>query len=338
MVLEKLKTKDRVLDDLLKKPGTYFSGDQLATDLAISRESVWKAVKALQKDGHRIVSKKKSGYAYLYSDHVNEHVLTAYLEQLSSGKQDFEKIMVFDNIGSTQTYAKDYVAKHPSQKPAVFTARTMDAGYGRRGRAFFAAKDRGIYLSMTMPVARKELVASLLTTSAAVVLAQVIEEFFPGTAVSLKWVNDLIVNQHKVGGILTEAVYDMENQQFSGLVPAFFVNLLPADYPEEISNKAGSVLQEEQPVDLNLIAATVVLRWIQMANDYLDGRYMDAYRERSFLIGQVVTVQVGQEQLTGEVVGISNQGALELKLESGETRVLYAGEVTKVKLMENLNL
>ena len=340
MIHEKQPTKQLVLCDLVRNAGRYVSGDQLAGDLSISRESVWKAIKSLQKDGHRIVSKKKTGYAYLSSNHVNKQVVSDYLEQLSNGEQKFDTIQVFDEIGSTQTYAKDYLAKHPGNLPALFTARTMGAGYGRQGRAFFAPKDRGLYISLSLPIdSTKPMVASLLTTSAADVIANVLEETFPGLNVQLKWVNDLIVNGHKVGGIITEAVYDMERQQYNALVLGFFVNVLPADYPDDIQQKAMAVLSDSSvEVDLNFLMARLVLALIEMNKHYQDGSFLADYRKRSFLIGQRVALQVGQEVLSGEVKGISDKAGLELVLDDGQLRTLYAGEVTKVKLYENLNL
>lgn len=337
---KKTATKYLVLDDLLDHVGRYVSGDQLASDLGVSRESVWKAIKTLQKEGHRIVSKKKTGYAYLSSDHVSEQVVQKYLGKLSQGQQAFDVIRVFDEVGSTQTYAKDYLAKHPGQNPSIFTARTMGAGYGRRGRAFFAPKDRGLYISLSLPVnPEKPMIASLLTTSAAAIIAQVLEETFPGLNVQLKWVNDLIVKGHKVGGIITEAVFDMERQQYNALVLGFFVNILPADYPEEIQQKAMAVLDDPSTtIDLNFLLARLTLALIDMNNGYQDGTFLADYRKRSFLIGQRVSIQVGQEILSGEVTGISNQAGLELLLDNGEKKTLYAGEVTKVKLYENLNL
>lgn len=340
MVETKIKTKDRVLSALSKQVGSYVSGDQLATELAISRESVWKAIKSLQKDGHRIVSKKKMGYAYLFSDHVDAKVAENYLNALSHGKQRFDTIRVFDEIGSTQTFAKDYLAKNPSPYPSIFTARTMGAGYGRRGRAFFAPKDHGLYISLSLPIdAKKELIPSLLTTSAADVIANVLEDSFPGLDVKLKWVNDLIVKRHKVGGIITEAVFDMEQQQYNALVLGFFVNVLPADYPEDISQKAGSVLENSDvEVDWNFLLARLTLALIDMNEHYQDGSYLADYRKRSLLIGQLVAIQVGQDIVKGKVTGVSDKGGLELELEDGEKKTLYAGEVTKVKLYENLNL
>lgn len=336
----KLKTKDRVLQDLLEHVGSYVSGDQLAQDLDISRESVWKAVKSLQKDGHVITSKKKTGYAYMRSNHIDQRVVTHYLNGLSHGKQAFDKIEIVENTPSTQTDAKDYLAKHPAENPTLFSSRTMGAGYGRRGRAFFAPKDHGLYISLSLPIKEKEqVVASLLTTSAAVVIAQVIEQNFPSVSVVLKWVNDLIINRHKVGGIITEAVFDMETQQYTALVIGFFVNILPADYPDEISQKAGSVLTTEEAwVDWNLLLAQLTLALIKMGDHYLDGRYLEDYRKRSLLIGKTVSVQVGQDIVAGEVQGVSDEAGLEIKQDDGSVKTLYAGEVTKVKLLENLNL
>ncbi|MBS9338280.1 biotin--[acetyl-CoA-carboxylase] ligase [Fructobacillus sp. M2-14] len=340
MAEEKLKTKDRVLLDLLDHVGSHVSGDQLAQDLDISRESVWKAVKSLQKDGHTIVSKKKTGYAYLYSDHVDEMVTSHYLKSLSEGKQAFDKIQITEGRTSTQTDAKEFLAMHPGVNPTLFAARSLAGAYGRRGRAFFAPRDHGLYFSLSLPITNKEeVVASLLTTSAADVIANVLEESFPGVTVDLKWVNDLIVDRHKVGGLITEAVFDMETQQYTALVLGIGLNVLPSDFPEDITQKAGTVLSEKTDgVDLNFLLARLILALVQMGEDYADGRYLDDYRKRSLLIDKTVSVQVGQDVVAGEVQGVSKQGGLEVKTADGDVQTLYAGEVTKVKLLENLNL
>ena len=47
-------TKQQILAELLSQPGDWQSGDQLASDANISRESVWKAINGLRKQGHQI--------------------------------------------------------------------------------------------------------------------------------------------------------------------------------------------------------------------------------------------------------------------------------------------
>ncbi|GAP00472.1 biotin--[acetyl-CoA-carboxylase] ligase [Fructobacillus ficulneus] len=336
-------TKEKVLAQLLNQAGRYLSGDDLAQTLGLSRESVWKAIQSLKKDGHKIDSKKKTGYAYLTSQHLNRQTLIEWLSIYGLTDGDQVDLHFFDQINSTQTVAKDYIAQHPSLRPQVFVARQQGAGYGRQGRAFYSPKDRGLYVSVVFPVEpNNEINPSLLTTSAAVALVDGLETFFPTEPFQLKWVNDLILHGHKVGGVITEGVFDFESRQYSAIVVGFAINLLPGDYPSEIENKAQSILTTENReinVDFNLLLTQLLQNLVKMFLTYQSGGYLSRYRQLSLLIQQVVTVQVGTKILTGTVTDISDQGGLVLKLaNTGQSEVLYAGEVTKVKLFENLNL
>ncbi|USS92060.1 biotin--[acetyl-CoA-carboxylase] ligase [Fructobacillus americanaquae] len=343
MEKQERSTKDRVLAILLTQPGVYFSGDSLAQVLNLSRESIWKAVRSLKVDGHQIASRKKAGYAYLSSRQVDPLVLKQWLHLLDSDLAENQqpKVRVFEQIDSTQAYAKDLVAKQPLTKPTLLVAREQSGGYGRQGRAFYSPKDRGLYVSLVMPVAvGTRLAPSLLTTSAAVALVQGLQVFFPAAPFQLKWVNDLILHRRKIGGVITEGIFDFESQQYSAVILGFAINLMPGAFPDGLESKAGTVLTNDaNNLDLNSVLAQLVVNLLKMATTYQDGAYLPAYRERSLLIGHTITVKVGTDEKTGIVTGISDQGGLMMtENATGQQETLYAGEVTKVKLLENLNL
>ncbi|CAK1223997.1 biotin--[acetyl-CoA-carboxylase] ligase [Fructobacillus tropaeoli] len=343
MKKQEFSTKNRVLAILLTQPGVYFSGDSLAQCLDLSRESIWKAVRSLKADGHQIASRKKAGYAYLRSQQVDALVLNQWLHLLGSDLVENQQpvVQVFEQIGSTQAYAKDMVAKQPLIRPALLVAREQSGGYGRQGRTFYSPKDRGLYVSLAMPVpVGTQLAPSLLTTSAAVALVQGLQTFFPAAPFQLKWVNDLILHDHKIGGVITEGIFDFESQQYSAVILGFAINLMPGAFPDGLESKAGTVLADgEADLDLNVILAQLIVNLIKMTDTYQSGAYLPAYRELSLLIGHTITVKVGTDEKTGIVTGISDQGGLIMVEDAtGQQQTLYAGEVTKVKLLENLNL
>ena len=61
-----MTTKDKVLQ-LLKKTPDFLSGEKLAQQLEVSRTSIWKAIKELEKAGYRF-EHGPTGYRYLPSD------------------------------------------------------------------------------------------------------------------------------------------------------------------------------------------------------------------------------------------------------------------------------
>ncbi|MDF7636846.1 biotin--[acetyl-CoA-carboxylase] ligase [Leuconostocaceae bacterium ESL0958] len=335
-----MSTKDLLLVELVKTPGRYRSGDELAQLLGLSRESIWKAIQGLKKSGHQIASQKKRGYAYLQSDHVNQVALKQALLQAGFAPDAFASIHIFDDVGSTQALAKEALAHQAVQRPAVYVARGQSAGYGRQCRSFYSPKDRGLYVSLALPVTPGvDLAPSLLTTSAAVALVQGLQDCFSDLDLSLKWVNDLILAGRKVGGVLTEGVFDFERQQYSAVVLGFAINVLPGTVPADLQEKIGFLLPAAEKVDLNVLLACLLARLWQMAQSYRSGAYLPQYRALSFLIGRRVTVRVDGADRTGRVLDISDQGGL-VFLVDGEQgpQTLYAGEVRKVALFDQLNL
>ncbi|MEG0648815.1 MAG: biotin operon repressor, partial [Oscillospiraceae bacterium] len=57
-----MTTKEKLLTFLSLKQGKYFSGEDIANELCISRTAVWKAVKSLQGEGYVINAVTNKGY------------------------------------------------------------------------------------------------------------------------------------------------------------------------------------------------------------------------------------------------------------------------------------
>ncbi|CAH1851458.1 biotin--[acetyl-CoA-carboxylase] ligase [Convivina intestini] len=327
-------TKNLVLAEFLQHPQEWLSGDLLANQLGISRESVWKAIRSLKASGHQIESKKKSGYCYQGSLKLDPQVVANY-QQIKPAV----KVLCFDEVASTQINAKDYISKNTIDAPVAITAEGQFGGYGRQGRHFVSPSGRGIYVSLILPVKDSKLEPGLLTTSAAIAAIRALSSFFPNKDFQVKWVNDLLLNNHKIGGIITEATMDLESQHYSAVIIGLGLNLLPVDFPAEIRAKAGSVMDESDPaVDRNVILAKILDELVLMSTNYQNGDYLDEYREKLILTNQEVTVQVGSEFINGRVTGIDDQGSLLLINEQGQAETIYSGEVTKIKLLSNLNL
>ena len=58
-----MRIQDAVLDYLNRNRGSYVSGEEIAASLGVTRNAVWKAIRKLEADGHRIDAVPKRGYA-----------------------------------------------------------------------------------------------------------------------------------------------------------------------------------------------------------------------------------------------------------------------------------
>ena len=110
-------TKQFVLLKLLQQKGNWVSGDELAEELKLSRESIWKAINTLKRKGNQIESRKNLGYKYVGNDSLDEDTINFY-----SGMKFEDKIFVFDEVTSTQELAKQYLSSHEVKQPLIFVS------------------------------------------------------------------------------------------------------------------------------------------------------------------------------------------------------------------------
>ena len=108
-------------------------------------------------------------------------------------------IQLYDSVTSTNDLAMQLAAERAVPAGTVIAAKRQTAGRGRQGRAFYSPQDTGLYLSMVLYPDETEV--GLLTPMAAVAAAEAVEQC-SGARVQIKWVNDLLLNDKKICGIL----------------------------------------------------------------------------------------------------------------------------------------
>ena len=185
-----MSVKDEVLKELENNKGDYISGGQLADNLGVSRNSVWKAIKALEKSGYEINAIPNKGYCLaekndiLSSYSIKQHLKNPHLD-----------ISVFSSVTSTNTILKE-MAEQGAKEGTVIIAEEQTAGRGRTGKQFYSPKGTGIYISILLRPDKPAEESLFLTTSAAVATARAIEDVSDKRAL-IKWVNDIYLEDKK---------------------------------------------------------------------------------------------------------------------------------------------
>ena len=194
-----MSVADKVLE-LLENANHPFSGEEMAQQLGITRNSVWKAVGKLKEQGYEIEAATNRGYRLV----SEKNVLTPQgVRRLLTGPARRCAIDVQDSVTSTNTLLKQ-IAEHGGAEGMVLIAHQQTQGKGRLGRAFFSPKGTGLYLSVLLRPRFSAEEALSITTAAAVAAAQAIDAV-TGEHAQIKWVNDVYLRGRKVCGILTEA-------------------------------------------------------------------------------------------------------------------------------------
>lgn len=236
----------------------------------------------------------------------------------------------FDQIDSTNAEAKRIGQQIDTFKqPQVFIANHQTGGYGRLSRDFYSPKDTGLYISFLIPTTGAEFNPGLLTTMTAVASAEIIEKFF-SVKLYIKWVNDLILNNRKVGGILAEAITNPQTNQITGVVIGIGVNLNTQKFPDDIKQIAVSLSDQVDSQNQTDFVSEFIINFFKHLNTYQTADFMKQYREKSSVIGKQVRVQLQNHTVTGMVSDIDNEGALILKTNQQELKIT-SGEIIHVR-------
>ena len=123
--------KNEVLCILERKIGTIVTGGQLARNLNVSRNAIWKAIHSLQKNGIQIVSIPHVGYKLLNSnDTLSKILISAKLSTTFIGNQ----LEILPSVHSTNQYLKEINTTN-IENGFVVIANEQTQGRGRRGNA-----------------------------------------------------------------------------------------------------------------------------------------------------------------------------------------------------------
>ena len=318
-------TRDALLAILWQNADSYVSGEELARRLLVSRTAVWKSISKLREDGYEIESVPNRGYRLRSaSDVLSVDGIVRYLRHREL------KIQVYKSISSTNTVLKGLAAEG-AQAGLALVAGEQTAGRGRMGRSFYSPADSGLYLSLLLHPALPAAEAVRLTACAAVAVAESVEEL-SGRAAGIKWVNDVYIDGRKVCGILTEASLDCESGMMRYVVIGIGVNThVPAgNFPEELQGIAGAAFGGEQIPELRCrLAAGILDRLMDYTAKPDDPAIFEAYKKRSFLLGQEINILYpGKAPVPAVAVGLDEDYSLLTRLGDGSVKKLSSGEVS----------
>lgn len=316
-----MSVKDEVLRFFEENSDFYTSGQAIADRLGVSRNSVWKAIKALEKEGYAFEGHTNRGYRLVFSrDILSAEGIRAHLVKFPD-----IPIYYYNETDSTNRRAKE-LANAGSPEGTLVVADCQKAGRGRLGRSFFSPPGVGIYFTL---IIRPESLfdnSPLITTAASVAVARAVRERCGKDAV-IKWVNDVYISGKKICGILTEAVTDMESGRVESAVIGIGINFYPGSFPDEIKDTAASIFTGKGSVTRNELTAAIVDELLDIITRLPDKSFMKTYRSLSTVIGKDVVCFRGSTRFEGRALDVDDLGGLIIETDCG-TQVIRSGEVT----------
>src|SRR6516225_9244551 len=113
------------------------------------------------------------------------------------------RVLVFDRLDSTNNLAAT-LANDPANEGLAILADEQTAGRGQHGRTWLAAPGQSVLLSVLIAPPPELCRPAVLTAWAAVAVCATIQRTLDQPP-RIKWPNDVLLNERKVGGILIES-------------------------------------------------------------------------------------------------------------------------------------
>lgn len=237
---------------------------------------------------------------------------------LLGGRWGLPRVIVRDRVSSTLDVVHD-VAEDDGEDGTLVLADEQTAGRGRQGRRWHSAPGQGIWLGYLMRAPDRP-PGGVLALRVGLAVAAALDDL--GLSARLKWPNDLIVHDRKLGGILCEARW--KGERVGWVAIGLGLNItgpLPPDLAAQAIAADALIPGVARMTVLDCIVPA--LRGLTAAPE-LGPEELRRYAARDWLRGRRLEAPV-----TGVVRGVDGDGALLVESARGTERVV-GGSVVAV--------
>ena len=231
------------------------------------------------------------------------------------------QIIHFKEIDSTNSYLKN---THRLLDNFTFASTDYQSkGKGREDRVWESNSGENLMFSFLIKNEELMKLSAVLSILTAVEVAKEIEKYDIDN-VSIKWPNDILINDKKVCGILLE-----------GQVPIYLVvgvglNVNQKEFPNGLRRPATSLsLETKEDINIDELKERLFKNIVNNFSSIKLDDYLDYFRKHNYLLNKRVRVLVDEEPYIGEVVGIDDSFCLQilsrdmlLHIDSGEIEIL----------------
>ncbi|MDD3374475.1 MAG: biotin--[acetyl-CoA-carboxylase] ligase [Candidatus Omnitrophica bacterium] len=317
--------KQRILQSL-RSSKEFLSGEEISRTLSLSRSAVWKHIKNLREDGYKIEAIPRRGYRLIMCpDKLLPDTIKAGLQTKIIGID----IACYDSIGSTMDIVSQK-AFDGSPEGFVACAETQTKGRGRLGRQWLSSKGKGLYFSILLRPKALLYEISGLTLLLSVAVSRAIKKVC-NVSVRIKWPNDLVIDQEKVAGILTELNGEVDRINFVVVGIGINVNESKSSLPKEATSILIQKGKKVSRVKLLQEILREVERYYVLFQDQGFVPIFDEWRELSETLGKYVRVIQPSGFVEGYAVDIDAQGALLIEQKDKTIIKRTSGEIIHLR-------
>jgi BirA family transcriptional regulator, biotin operon repressor / biotin---[acetyl-CoA-carboxylase] ligase len=310
--------------------GEFTSGEQLAESLGVSRSAVWKATGTLKELGATLHAVRNRGYRLVSGGEP----LDAAAIRAALAREALPRVKTLDVLWTVDSTNSALLGRgNPAiGSTEVLLAEYQTQGRGRRGRAWLAPPGGAICLSFSWTFGQVPEDLSALGLAIGVCTLRALKHFeLPG--LKLKWPNDILIDERKLGGLLIE----LRAESTGPACVVIGLGLNVALGPQLLKRIAGTGIPATDLLTAGLvrpsrnrIAAAIISSCLAGLTEFERSGlkpFVEEWRAADNLRGRAVDVHTAEGVARGLARGIDVHGALLIETRDGVRRFI-SGDVT----------
>jgi BirA family transcriptional regulator, biotin operon repressor / biotin---[acetyl-CoA-carboxylase] ligase len=305
---------------------TFISGQVLATKFGVSRATISKHILALTELGIDIFSVTGKGYKLAKRlNLINTNAFDLSLEQLNL-------IEVLPIIDSTNSYIMRLLREGQQISDGhTVIAECQTEGKGRRGRQWISPFGSHIYLSRYFQSTEGLAATGGLSIAIGIAIKNAVNRFINVKA-QLKWPNDILIDNKKLGGVLVEA--EGQSDGLCHLVIGIGLNVsMPTLVTTEIDQPWTDMSKNSGAyIDRNKVCIALMEELDTVLMEFKENGLRNLYKEwnaDNAFKGQVVNLISGKQSKRVRCMGIDQNGALMIEdLDTLLVKKIHGGEIS----------
>jgi len=295
---------------MLKAADAVLSGEAMSRRLGISRVAVWKHVRNLCREGYPITA-TSAGYV------MKEAPDTLYPWDLPAWEPLIHHVQ---ETSTTMDLARG-LARNGCPDFTIVVAERQTAGRGRLKRTWVSPTG-GLFFTIVLRPSLPPPLVYRYNFAAALEMALAVRDV-TGIAVQAKWPNDLLIEEQKVCGMLSEMETEADMVNFLNMGIGLNVNNEP---PPDVDRATSLKRATGREVPRARLLDTFLSRFKQrLSGDGLDD-VIDRWKEISVTIGRHVRVVTRNETIEGMALDVDEHGALVVQPDGGRPRNVIYGD------------
>ena len=237
-----------------------------------------------------------------------------------------KNIIHLETVDSTNDHLKKI--NNQVEDGTVVISDEQTKGKGRLGRKWQSKSREGIWMSIILKPEIIPYKAPFITLIAGASIVKALNNL--QVPAKIKWPNDIVINNKKVSGILTELSADIEKTNY--IIVGIGINVNNSEFDRDLKEKATSLYKEHYKLSKVDIVTEILHELEKLYKDYIDRdckeETLKICKEYSAIINKNVYIVKENEKELVRCVDINKEGNLIVRDSNNKLKEIISGEVS----------